>query len=74
MYAYCGNNPVVYYDPSEYDKVFDWGIIPSVKNGFVEWFDSVDKQDFYEIWQDDYLKRYIQGQTRKPGGFTNGKR
>lgn len=69
LYAYCGNNPVVYCDPSGYDKIFDWGIIPSITNGFVEWFDSVDKQDFYEIWKDENLRRYIQGQTRKPGGL-----
>ncbi|MGN0402065.1 MAG: RHS repeat-associated core domain-containing protein, partial [Acetatifactor sp.] len=67
LYAYCANNPVMYYDPSGYDKSYDGGIIPSVNSGFSEWFDSIDWEDFDKIWKDENLKEYIEDQIRYPG-------
>lgn len=67
LYLYCHNNPVAYYDPSGYDKEYDWGIIPSANSGFSEWFDSIDWEDFNQIWKDEGIKKYIENQIRYPG-------
>ena len=66
LYAYCGNNPVVYYDPSGLDHEYEGWIIPPAKHGFVEWFDSIDWWDFEYIWKDKGSKTYIEKQIRAP--------
>ncbi len=69
LYVYCGNNPVVYCDPSGYDKEFDWETILSATHGFNEWFDSMVWEDFIIIWKDKNVKDYIEDQIRAPGGL-----
>lgn len=69
LYVYCGNNPVVYCDPSGYDKEFDWETILSATHGFNEWFDSMVWEDFIIIWKDKNVKDCIEDQIRAPGGL-----
>ena len=69
LYAYCENNPVIYYDPSGYvGKEYDdgWGTIPPSQSGFNEWYNSVDLREFDTVWADESLRGYIEAQIRYP--------
>ncbi len=69
LYAYCRNNPVVYFDPSGYGKKYNNGLdeIPSVSEGFKKWFDTTDWREFDQIWKVKEQREYIESQIRAPG-------
>ena len=68
LYAYCRNNPVVYFDPSGYGKKYNNGLdeIPSVSEGFKKWFDTTDWREFDQIWKVKEQREYIESQIRAP--------
>ena len=71
LYAYCRNNPVVYYDSSGYGKEYNNGLneIPQADKGFDKWYDSTDWREFDQIWKDKSLRNYIESQIRDPGAL-----
>ena len=71
LYAYCQNNPVIYYDPSGHGKEYNNGLneIPHADIGFDKWYDSTDWREFDQIWNDKSLRSYIETQIRDPGGL-----
>ena len=85
LYAYCANNPVVYYDPSGYGKHIDYSSIkkelwpadnveinritgspdiPTLSNGFREWFDGLSKPQLEELYKTQTIKDKIKKNLR----------
>lgn len=81
LYAYCENNPIIYYDFSGYARKCKksqtsniYGLtaddIPTAKTGkFNEFFDSLTSEELDELWKDKSIRRKIERALRDLGGL-----